>query len=332
MRAWFEPQRLHLGDQLFLDLLVLALLRGREQLVDQLVGDVLVLQAAQPLVFAGDLVEGFHHLRLELGLDRGERERILHLVVVEPVIADRRALLALGGSGAVCAVAAVLAEALRRRRAVAGGAERGRGGRRRRRRCHERGASENGAGCGRGRHRAGDARLAGNAGRVGVRHALHGIGARVGRLQVDDVAQEHLSFVQLIAPDDDRLEGERAFAQPRDHRLAAGLDALGDRDLALAREELDRAHLAQVHAHGIVGALARLGFLGLGNGLGRRVSTRSPPASSSSSSSSAPSSSPASSDSTTLMPISLSIASTSSIFSEVTSSEGSTPFNCSYVT
>ena len=62
------------------------------------------------------------------------------------------------------------------------------------------------------------------------------------------------------------------------------------------------------------------------------VSTRSPPASSSSSSSSAPSSSPASSDSTTLMPISLSIASTSSIFSEVTSSEGSTPFNCSYVT
>src|SRR6185503_9777730 len=69
--------------------------------------------------------------------------------------------------------------------------------------------------------------------------------------------------------DDDRLEGERAFAQSRDHCLAAGLDALGDRDFALAREQLDRAHLAQIHAHGIVGALARFGFLRLGDGFGR---------------------------------------------------------------
>jgi len=37
----------------------------------------------------------------------------------------------------------------------------------------------------------------------------------------------------------------------------------------------------------------------------------------------------ASSDSTTLMPISLSIARMSSICSEVTSSDGSTSFNCS---
>ncbi len=39
-----------------------------------------------------------------------------------------------------------------------------------------------------------------------------------------------------------------------DHHLAAGLDALGDGDLALARQELDRAHLAQIHAHRVVGA------------------------------------------------------------------------------
>src|SRR6478736_1677340 len=69
------------------------------------------------------------------------------------------------------------------------------------------------------------------------RHGL-GVGAGIGRFEVDDVAQEHLSLVELVAPDDDGLERERALAQARDHRLAAGLDALGDGDLALARKQL----------------------------------------------------------------------------------------------
>src|SRR6516225_9857221 len=51
--------------------------------------------------------------------------------------------------------------------------------------------------------------------------------------------------------------------RPGDHRLAAGLDALGDRDLALAREQLHRAHFAQIHAHRIIRALDRLLGLGL---------------------------------------------------------------------
>ena len=59
-------------------------------------------------------------------------------------------------------------------------------------------------------------------------------------------------------PDDDGLEGEGALAEPGDHRLAAGLDALGDGDLALAGEQLDRAHLAEIHADRIVGAVGRL--------------------------------------------------------------------------
>ena len=63
---------------------------------------------------------------------------------------------------------------------------------------------------------------------------------------------------ELVTPDDDGLNGERAFAQARDHRLAAGLDALGDRDFALAGQKLDRTHLAQVHAHRIIGAVGRL--------------------------------------------------------------------------
>src|SRR5262249_62164843 len=66
------------------------------------------------------------------------------------------------------------------------------------------------------------------------------------------------------APDDNGLERQRARAQPRDHGLAAGLDALGNRDLAFAREQLDRAHLAQVHPDRIVGALCRFGFFHLG--------------------------------------------------------------------
>jgi hypothetical protein len=57
---------------------------------------------------------------------------------------------------------------------------------------------------------------------------------------------------------------KRALAQAGDHRFAANLDALGDRDLALARQQLHRAHFAQIHAHRIIRALGRL--LGLGRG------------------------------------------------------------------
>src|SRR5437879_3559754 len=107
------------------------------------------------------------------------------------------------------------------------------------------------------------------------RHRL-GVGARVGRLEIDDVAQEDLSLIELVAPDDDGLEGQRALAQPGDHRLAAGLDALGDRDLALAREQLDRAHFAQIHAHRVVGALRQFRLLELGWRAARQLDDRVP--------------------------------------------------------
>jgi hypothetical protein len=66
---------------------------------------------------------------------------------------------------------------------------------------------------------------------------------------------------------------------PADHHLAAGLDAFGDGDFALARQQFDRAHFAQIHAHGIVGApdfvfvdvarrRAGLDFLAVGLGIG----------------------------------------------------------------
>ena len=44
---------------------------------------------------------------------------------------------------------------------------------------------------------------------------------------------------------------QRKLRERRAHLIEAFLDALGDADLALAREQLDRAHLAHVHADGI---------------------------------------------------------------------------------
>jgi hypothetical protein len=49
-------------------------------------------------------------------------------------------------------------------------------------------------------------------------------------------AQQDFFFIELAAPDDDCLEGERALAQAGDHGVPAGLDALGDGNLALARD------------------------------------------------------------------------------------------------
>ena len=145
-----------------------------------------------------------------------------------------------------------------------------------------------------------------------------GVGAGIGGLEVDDVAEQDLPGGELVAPDDDRLEGERAFAEARDHGLAAGLDALGDGDLALARQKLDRAHLAEIHADRIVGAVGRL----LG-GLGRRPRSAAPRRARRPRGSSSPSSaSSTSSASMTLMPMSESMARMSSICSEVTSSRG----------
>ena len=113
-------------------------------------------------------------------------------------------------------------------------------------------------------------------------------------------------------PGDDGLEGQRALAEPADHHVAAGLDALGDGDLALARQQLDAAHLAQVHADRVVGAAEALLV---------DIAGRAPPPPSLSFSSDrgfglarrAPRRPRSPRLSTTLMPISLSMARVSSI-------------------
>ena len=66
--------------------------------------------------------------------------------------------------------------------------------------------------------------------------------------------RQDLVLDEGVVPGHQGLGGQRALADAADHLLTAGLDALGDGDLALARQELDRAHLAQIHPHGVVGS------------------------------------------------------------------------------
>ena len=76
---------------------------------------------------------------------------------------------------------------------------------------------------------------------------------------------------ELFAGGEDFPRGHGRARDLGEHDALAALDALRDRDLALAGEEGNRAHLAQVHADGIVGLVQRprgevdgLAFFGVG--------------------------------------------------------------------
>ena len=152
MRFWLSDSDLTSATMSFFSALYLRSCAGDSVSFLQLVLDVLVLQAAQLLVGVGDAVEGLQHLRLELGLHRRQRDRILQIVVVVEAF------------GA--------AARLRRRSRRAGSAARWRA-RRVRRIC----AAQRLGGAGRGH--------------VDLRRLL-AVGAGVGRLEVDDVAQQDL--------------------------------------------------------------------------------------------------------------------------------------------
>src|SRR5271155_1844909 len=78
-----EPQRPHLDDNFRLKLLIPAFLGGRERRVVQFVVDGLVLEAAEALEAVGDLVKGRQYRGLQLGLDRGERQRAGDVIVLD---------------------------------------------------------------------------------------------------------------------------------------------------------------------------------------------------------------------------------------------------------
>ena len=82
----------------------------------------------------------------------------------------------------------------------------------------------------------------------------------MGGVQIDDVAEKHFLGNQRVMTLDDGTDGQRAFADAADHHLAAGFDALGNGDFALAGKKLDRAHFPQVHADRVVGS-PHFGFI-----------------------------------------------------------------------
>ena len=74
---------------------------------------------------------------------------------------------------------------------------------------------------------------------------------------VHDLLDGHDVLAELVAEGVDLLEGEVGGQDGAGHLVLALLDALGQRDLALAREEGHPAHLAEVEADGILGAADR---------------------------------------------------------------------------
>ena len=86
--------------------------------------------------------------------------------------------------------------------------------------------------------------------------AVGGLGVeRLVRIGVDQLAQDALVRGRHLVQAQQLAQDHRVLAQGLVDQPLALLDALGDLHLALAVEERDRAHLAQVHAHGVVGLL-----------------------------------------------------------------------------
>ena len=115
----------------------------------------------------------------------------------------------------------------------------------------------------------------------------------VRRVRVDE-ADDHvdeaaLAGLHVLVGRDQMLQRGRVMRQRAAHGVEAFLDALGDADLAFAREQFDGAHLAHVHAHR-VGRAAEFGiergqrgggfldrlFIGRRAGLGREQGLRCP--------------------------------------------------------
>ena len=57
------------------------------------------------------------------------------------------------------------------------------------------------------------------------------------------------------------MESDWALAEAEDHRVASGFNPLCNGNFAFARQQFNRAHLAQIHAHWVIGTFAGSGFL-----------------------------------------------------------------------
>jgi hypothetical protein len=70
----------------------------------------------------------------------------------------------------------------------------------------------------------------------------------------DEVRDAALAGLDRLEGGEQVVVGRRVVGEGGANLVEAFFDALGDADLALARQELDRAHLAHVHAHRVGGA------------------------------------------------------------------------------
>lgn len=86
------------------------------------------------------------------------------------------------------------------------------------------------------------------------------LGVRIDQA-VDEFVDAHFLVLDPLGHRQNVGDGRRARGDRHDHVLQAIFDALCDLDLALARQQFDRAHLAHVHAYG-VGRAAELGIDG----------------------------------------------------------------------
>jgi hypothetical protein len=84
-----------------------------------------------------------------------------------------------------------------------------------------------------------------------------GVGAGMGCIQVDNLAQRDLAAVEFLPPHDKGLEGKRVVAAPPRSWLSGRPQTLGESDFALVGEQFHRAHSAEVQAHRVVGSLGR---------------------------------------------------------------------------
>ena len=74
----------------------------------------------------------------------------------------------------------------------------------------------------------------------------------VHHFQIDDIAQLHSAFQQIVTPVGNGFNCHRAFAQTVNHNRFAGLNTFGYGNFPFPGQKFDGAHLFQIHADRVV--------------------------------------------------------------------------------
>ena len=79
--------------------------------------------------------------------------------------------------------------------------------------------------------------------------------------KINHVTQQNIFVQKFVAPNGDCLKCQRAFTKTQNHRIAARFNTLCDCNLAFARQQLHRAHFAQIHTDRIIGTIKLFIFI-----------------------------------------------------------------------